>query len=950
MDPLTAAGVKGVAGATLSRAPSLGRLALRKWRLAGMVDAAWLVGPDSSGPGVFLNANDAADLDAFLTSDRVRPVLSLLATTLMAAPDDEESILTIKDTLRSEGLRWSLDHANTWPGQFDEIWAGLLDILLDGLPRIDGMEEFKLELEDFTGFVKTGFAVKQEFVDRLVVLASDIAALGAASSAANEIAATVRAGSLPAIISHSDVDEHADFARLYVPRVMSDRRSGEERDTENIVAAGQGFRIVLLGNPGAGKTTFVRHLSWELAQERDTQPCQPAILVRCRDYAAKGWGGSVHEFVTSQVMADFAPRVGHAAVADALILGKFVVIFDGLDEITDVQMRLDFVTRLEYFAANHPLTSILITSREVGYTRAPINGDAFEHLSLREFSDPQIRMYVENWFKLRERYELIEPFLAESETVVDLRRNPLLLSLLCILYRARGGIPRRRRDIYSKCADLLFNTWDSHRQIEQPEELPTYGQRIMQEIARWVYGSPTAQGGLEQRIIEKVIAGYLVGVGVTESEAQLRSREFLEFCAGRAWLLGAFGNNDYGDRIFQFTHRTFYEYFAAEAMSRLAKGADDLANEAIKSYEADATSVLPELLVQAYDERVEHGARDVFKLVAERRAEAGLILRLMNGTLLPVDTRARGFAEVVSQWKRAPDRFDELGFDALFSLEPNALAQFRERFLEVSNKDARDFFARGWAAAVLAGRTHVYSQDVADLAQVVIQRLLADDNFDDDYVLWNWLILRGDLQLPVHNLEPYLLVHDGRATMAGAVWQSLIRALGEGAVEPTDHRVLERFLEWIGQGQRLHVSVCQVLGVELVRRTGRDGPRFLGSKTLDLAIPSHRTVYQCANVVAMALEETHDRPAWLTLRVSEVDGSVDDLAAVREWREDSGEKPGRDVALRAQHVARQMPPWATQWADGKFSLVQQNFSDLDVNFVEKGWPRPGATSPRLRRS
>ena len=40
-----------------------------------------------------------------------------------------------------------------------------------------------------------------------------------------------------------------------------------------------------------------------------------------------------------------------------------------------------------------------------------------------------------------------ESFLAESGGAGDLRSNPLLLALMCILYRGEGSIPVEARDL-----------------------------------------------------------------------------------------------------------------------------------------------------------------------------------------------------------------------------------------------------------------------------------------------------------------------------------------------------------------------------------------------------------------------------------------------------------------------------------------------------------------------
>src|SRR5829696_56708 len=113
-----------------------------------------------------------------------------------------------------------------------------------------------------------------------------------------------------------------------------------------------------------------------------------------------------------------------------------------------------------------------------------------------------------------------------------------------------------------------------------------------------------------------------------------RARQFLTFCAGRAWLLVKLGTRtSTGVPLYGFTHRTFYEYFSAKAIVRSEERSENVAFHIVNIFEKDASSVLPELLIQAKEEVTERGASKVFESVCDMAARSDLILRLMNTTL-----------------------------------------------------------------------------------------------------------------------------------------------------------------------------------------------------------------------------------------------------------------------------------------------------------------------------
>ncbi|EAM53318.1 NACHT domain-containing protein [Crocosphaera watsonii WH 8501] len=129
---------------------------------------------------------------------------------------------------------------------------------------------------------------------------------------------------------------------------------------------------------------------------------------------------------------------------------------------------------IESFANFYPSVPILVTSREVGYKEAPLNEEIFNSFSLGSFNDEQVKEYTEKWFKVtieeteNKRTKKVEAFLNESKGVPDLQKNPLMLGLMCNIYRGEGYIPRNRPDVYAKCADMLFERWDKRRDIKLP--------------------------------------------------------------------------------------------------------------------------------------------------------------------------------------------------------------------------------------------------------------------------------------------------------------------------------------------------------------------------------------------------------------------------------------------------------------------------------------------------
>ena len=148
-----------------------------------------------------------------------------------------------------------------------------------------------------------------------------------------------------------------------------------------------------------------------------------------------------------------------------LLNNRAVVIFDGLDELLDINTRRQAVDAIQGFAHLYPNVTIIVTSRKIGYEETPLDPVVFCECQLAEFDNKQVAKYAENWFRLDQEMNgtingsLATSFIRDSEIVEDLRTNPLMLSLMCGLYNAEGYIPANRPDVYEKCGILLFERW-----------------------------------------------------------------------------------------------------------------------------------------------------------------------------------------------------------------------------------------------------------------------------------------------------------------------------------------------------------------------------------------------------------------------------------------------------------------------------------------------------------
>ena len=384
-----------------------------------------------------------------------------------------------------------------------------------------------------------------------------------------------------------------------------------------------GRRMVLLGLPGSGKSTFIRYLAFEQAK---------ALLDSTLDIARElpGWLGKpiIPVIIPLGQLAESLPTGLKKGSAD--LVCKFLVtalpsddhihpyadylfsdldkhgglfLFDGLDEVADINLRPVVVQAVEDFveqyAKNH-LSRFLVTCRTFSYNDPEWQLTGWQGYELAAFTQEKINQFIDCWYNEWKRidrareadYERKRKNLCDTLAPNDWRHlaeiadNPLMLTVMAVVHTYEGELPDARALVYEKCIDLLLLRWEAERQVlggkSQRQSLLDALQvnkkaleLALQEIAYNAHASEVGAGGergAAARVVEDIMLGPL--------SAYLREQEkvdiFLDYCRTVNGLLLFQGTarlpNAPSDspprRVYTFPHRTFQEYLAARHLGR----------------------------------------------------------------------------------------------------------------------------------------------------------------------------------------------------------------------------------------------------------------------------------------------------------------------------------------------------------------------------------------------
>jgi len=338
--------------------------------------------------------------------------------------------------------------------------------------------------------------------------------------------------------------------------------------------------LLVIGDPGSGKTTLLSYYALSLLKNQRykdfgfNKPLK-VFFFSLRDLTKTKEGK--YEGLAMQLSKWSQGKLSPELFSEWLEKEESLVLMDGLDEISNVQERIDACRWIDR-VVDATKAYVVVSSRTTGYRK----GDGIELRSLlskaviENFTRDMQNEFIRRWFNASYLGEFRSPDKPEKEwkrtqikaaeakakaiiafldetrymQLRELAGIPLLLQIMAALWKERDTLPSSRVELYEIALNYLLDYRD--RQKDLRPLLPAIeAKKVLAPVALWMQEN-LQKDEAECKEIQQKMQGTLKELS-NSPEADV----FFENIVDRAGLLVAYGSYEY-----RFSHKTFREYLA----------------------------------------------------------------------------------------------------------------------------------------------------------------------------------------------------------------------------------------------------------------------------------------------------------------------------------------------------------------------------------------------------
>lgn len=330
----------------------------------------------------------------------------------------------------------------------------------------------------------------------------------------------------------------------------------------NVICNQQSNHLAILGDPGAGKSTLLKAIAISAVSENhdldSVRVKKIPFYIELRRFEDKITSENdfldiiFNEYAYDENQRNFIGKI--------IATGRAIILFDGLDEVS-YACQDKAIGKIESFIRKYSKCDIILSSRIGDYKRHVIG---LKTRIIAPFDSKKRDRFIKKWLNVSEKSELSNQLISsisDDLSVAEITTNPLLLSLLCILFEYDRVFPSHRSELFNRCIEVLLKEWDSTRGFVRKSKIEklTHNRKLSMlcEIALFFMTK-------NQRYFKRLAVINLIKLVSEKYEIDYSEEKILDELISHNGIIVHLGRDIYG-----FSHFTFQEFLSARHLVRL---------------------------------------------------------------------------------------------------------------------------------------------------------------------------------------------------------------------------------------------------------------------------------------------------------------------------------------------------------------------------------------------
>jgi DNA polymerase III delta prime subunit len=299
--------------------------------------------------------------------------------------------------------------------------------------------------------------------------------------------------------------------------------------------------LLILGEPGSGKTTTLLELARDLIARAEEDPTQPIPVVfnlaswadrsPKTDKARKGKEYSLTDWLTYELIDIY--KVPQKVARTWVENDELLLLLDGLDEVKP-ESREACVQAINDFRAGHGFAPLVVCSRIADYEALATKLMLQSAVLLQPLTPRQVDEHLE---RAGTELAVARQVLRYDTALQELARSPLMLSIMTLAYRGVptaaivgeqvGSVEARREHLFDVYVQQMFHrvgrskrnlypqaqtkhwlTWLAQKMIEHRQSV-----FLLEQMQRSWLSTPPQQR--RYGVISGLVLGLICGLGLT---------------------------------------------------------------------------------------------------------------------------------------------------------------------------------------------------------------------------------------------------------------------------------------------------------------------------------------------------------------------------------------------------------------------------------------------------